>query len=195
MNYQNAEFLTTAARLADLELPELPSLVFAGRSNVGKSSLINLLTGRKGLARVGSSPGKTTNVNLFCVDGSLMLCDLPGYGYARRPHDERERWARLIDSFLAVVGNRKLPAMGVIVLDGRIPVQDSDRVMADYFRSHRIPYVAAANKCEKLKSAERTAAERRFAEVFGTVLLCSAETGLGADELRSIGEMLIHNGR
>ena len=120
MNFQNSVFLTTAARLADLEIVELPSVVFAGRSTVGKSSLINMLTGRKNLARVGSSPGKTTNVNMFVIDEKLMLADLPGYGYAKRSHAERERWAALIDSFLAVVGNRKMKCLGVVVVDAAL---------------------------------------------------------------------------
>ncbi len=184
MNFQNSEFLTTAAGLADLEIVELPSVVFAGRSNVGKSSLINMLTGRKNLARVGSSPGKTTNVNMFVIDKLLLLADLPGYGYAKRSHAERERWAALIDSFLAVVGNRKMKCLGVVVVDAKIPVQESDVVMAKYFKAHRIPYIAVANKCDKLKVSERAAAEKRFVEAFGRVIMCSAEKGTGCDELR-----------
>lgn len=185
MNFLNAEFLTTAARLADLEIAEFPSVVFAGRSNVGKSSLINMLTGRKNLARVGQSPGKTTNVNMFVIDKSILLADLPGYGYAKRSHDERERWAALIDSFLAVVGNRKLKCLGVVVVDAKIPVQESDVTMAQYFKAHRIPYIAVANKCDKLKVSERQAAEKRFTEAFGSVYMCSAEKGTGCDELRA----------
>ena len=191
MNFQNAEFLTTAARLADLEIVEMPSVVFAGRSNVGKSSLINMLTGRKNLARVGSSPGKTTNVNMFVIDEKLLLADLPGYGYAKRSHAERERWAALIDSFLAVVGNRKMKCLGVVVVDSKIPVQESDVTMAQYFKAHRIPYIAVANKCDKLKVSERQAAEKRFTEAFGKVFMCSAEKGVGCDELRAKLEELV----
>ena len=192
MNFQNSVFLTTAARLADLEIVELPSVVFAGRSNVGKSSLINMLTGRKNLARVGSSPGKTTNVNMFVIDEKLMLADLPGYGYAKRSHAERERWAALIDSFLAVVGNRKMKCLGVVVVDAKIPVQESDVTMAKYFKAHRIPFIAVANKCDKLKVSEREAAVKRFTEAFGNVYMCSAEKGSGCDELRArLDELVI----
>lgn len=185
MNFQNSRFLTTAARLADLEIVELPGVVFAGRSNVGKSSLINMLTGRKNLARVGSSPGKTTNVNMFVIDEQVMLADLPGYGYAKRSHGERERWAALIDSFLAVVGNRKMNCLGVVVVDAKIPVQESDVTMAKYFKAHRIPFIAVANKCDKLKVSEREEAQKRFTEAFGSVYMCSAEKGTGCDELRA----------
>lgn len=190
MNFQNAEFLTTAASLADLDIVDLPTLVFAGRSNVGKSSLINMLTGRKNLARVGSSPGKTVNVNMFVIDRQLLLADLPGYGYAKRSFAERERWAGLIDSFLAVVGNRKTPALGVIVADARIPVQESDVTMAKYFKAHRIPFVFAANKCEKMKAGEKESAEKRFSEAFGSVVLCSAEKGIGCEKIRGFAEKL-----
>ena len=190
MNFLNAEFLTTAARLADLEIVDLPGVVFAGRSNVGKSSLINMLTGRKNLARVGSSPGKTTNVNMFVIDEQILLADLPGYGYAKRSHAERERWAALIDSFLAVVGNRKTGCLGVVVVDGRIPVQESDVTMAKYFKAHKIPFVAVANKCEKMKASEKADAQKRFTEAFGSVILCSAEKNIGCDELRARIEAL-----
>ena len=113
MNLHNAEFILSAASRRDFLRDGLPQIAFAGRSNVGKSSVINRLLGRKNLARVGSAPGKTTHVNYFRVDGSFYLVDLPGYGYAKVPRAEKERWARLMEDYFSAPESITLGVMVV----------------------------------------------------------------------------------
>ncbi len=129
-----------------------PMVVFAGKSNVGKSSVINCLLGRKNLARVGASPGKTTNVNYFLVGDAVWFVDLPGYGYARVSQAERERWGRLMEDFFA---ESERIRVGVHVVDGRHRPTALDEQMSGLFKSCGCPYLIAANKWDKLKRSER----------------------------------------
>ena len=116
LNLQRAEFVRSAAKSADFPRDCLPQVVFAGRSNVGKSSVINKILLRKNLARVGAAPGKTTHINYFLIDERLYLVDLPGYGYAKVSQAERDRWGRLIESWFA---DNALMTLGIMVVDAR----------------------------------------------------------------------------
>ena len=151
MNLHNAEFIRSAASLADCPKDQLPQIAFAGRSNVGKSSVINRLLQRKNFARVGEAPGKTTHINYFLIDKALYLVDLPGYGYAKVPKSEKERWARLIEQYFA---DPELITLGVLIVDARHKPTANDVVMAECFRQSGRPYVVVANKMDKLKKSE-----------------------------------------
>lgn len=179
------ELLATLYTLEQLEEAshDMPQLALAGRSNVGKSSLINALARRKKLAKVSSEPGKTRSVNLFKVlpDG-FCLTDLPGYGYARRGHEERRNWAALIQTYLEKT--RSLRAL-VLLIDCRIPTQESDRVMADFARARNLPVIAVLTKADKCTLKERSAQQKAWEKILGgqKPLVVSAVTRLGLDEL------------
>ncbi len=188
MNLHNAEFILSAASRRDFLRDGLPQIAFAGRSNVGKSSVINRLLGRKNLARVGSAPGKTTHVNYFRVDGSFYLVDLPGYGYAKVPRAEKERWARLMEDYFSAPESITL---GVMVVDARHKPTANDCLMAEWFKGTGRPFVVAANKVDKVKKsalAENLAQIRTELELDDAVRLIpfSAEKGTGKEDLLSL---------
>ena len=151
VNWNLAEFVRSAAKPADFPRDGLPQIVFAGRSNVGKSSVINRLLNRKNFARVGSVPGKTTHVNFFLIDKKLYLVDLPGYGYAKVSKQERDRWGRLIEAWFADAGRM---ALGILIVDARHRPTADDCVMAEVFLDSGKPFVVVANKLDKLKKSE-----------------------------------------
>ena len=151
VNLNQAEFVRSAAKPADFPRDALPQVVFAGRSNVGKSSVINRLLGRKNFARVGSAPGKTTHINYFLIDKQLYLVDLPGYGYAKVSMAERARWAKLIEGWFA---DTSLMTLGILIVDARHKPTVDDKVMSDFFLTTDKPYVVVANKLDKLKKSE-----------------------------------------
>ena len=179
------ELLATLYTLEQLEsaVHDMPQLALAGRSNVGKSSLINALARRKKLAKVSSEPGKTRSVNLFQVrpDG-FCLTDLPGYGYARRGHEERRNWAALIQKYLEET--KTLRAL-VLLIDCRIPTQESDRMMAEFARSRNLPVIAVLTKADKCTLKERSAQQKTWAAILGgqKPVAVSSVTKLGIDEL------------
>jgi GTP-binding protein len=162
----------------------LPEVAFLGRSNVGKSSLLNALVGTRGLARVSSKPGKTQLVNFFLVEKEMYLADLPGYGYARVPEAMRLDWERLAESYL--VGRAPL-TLCVFLVDARHEPSDGDETLRNFLDESGVPYVVAANKIDKLGRGQvktRIAAlERGLAQCARSVLGVSAETGEGIDEL------------
>lgn len=185
LNTQRAEFVRSAAGPKDFPRDPLPQVAFAGRSNVGKSSVINRLLNRKNFARVGSAPGKTTHINYFRIDEKLYLVDLPGYGYARVSQQEKERWARLIQSWFDDPG---LMTLGILIVDARHKPTADDRGMADYFRSTGRPWAVVANKLDKLKKSEiesNMALIQETLEMGENVKLIpfSAEKGTGREEL------------
>lgn len=151
MNIQNVEFVISAAKKADFPRDQLPQVVFSGRSNVGKSSVINCLLGRKNFARVGNSPGKTTHINYFLVDKQLYLVDLPGYGYAKVSQGERDRWGRLIESWFQ---DPSLMTLGVQIVDARHKPTADDITMIECFKMSGKPFIVVANKLDKLKKSE-----------------------------------------
>lgn len=151
LNLHNAAFVRSAAAARDFPRDGLPQVVFAGRSNVGKSSVINRLLNRKNIAKVGSAPGKTTHINYFLIDGKLYLVDLPGYGYAKVSQAEKARWGKLIESWFA---DTSLMTLGVSVVDARHKPTADDVTMAECFKATGKPFVVVANKLDKLKRSE-----------------------------------------
>lgn len=185
LNLQKAEFVRSAAGPKDFPRDPLPQIAFAGRSNVGKSSVINRLLNRKNFARVGAAPGKTTHINYFRIDGKLYLVDLPGYGYAKVSHQEKERWAKLIQSWF---DDRSLMTFGILIVDSRHKPTANDIIMCDYFKSTERPFAVVANKLDKLKKSEiepNLQQIRDTLELDETVKIISfsAEKGSGREEL------------
>lgn len=185
LNINNAEFIKSAASPAGFIRDELPNIVFSGKSNVGKSSVINRLLNRKNFARVGQSPGKTIHVNYFLIDKKVYFVDLPGYGYAKVSKTERERWGKLMEQFFAAEG---LIDLGIMIVDSRHKPTADDVTMAQWFKSTGCPLVVAANKCDKLKKSEiepNLETIRQTLELDGStpLILFSAEKGIGKDEL------------
>ena len=150
MNFQNVEFLISAAAPKDFPAARLPEIAFAGKSNVGKSSVINRLLQRKNFARVGDKPGKTIHVNYFTLDKKCYMVDLPGYGFAKVSQSEKERWGRLMEDYFAA--NRI--TLGVLIVDYRHPPTNNDVTMARWFLDSGCPFVVVANKMDKLKKSE-----------------------------------------
>ena len=184
-NVNKAEFIKSAADPSGFIRDELPNIVFSGKSNVGKSSVINRLLNRKNFARVGQSPGKTIHVNYFLIDGKAYFVDLPGYAYAKVSIKERERWGKLMERFFATEG---LIDLGVMIVDSRHKPTADDVTMAQWFKSTQCPMVVVANKCDKLKKSEvepNMALIRETLELPDEVVLIpfSAEKGNGKDAL------------
>ena len=184
MNFQNVEFLISAASSADFLKNRLPEIAFAGKSNVGKSSVINRLLQRKNFARVGDKPGKTVHVNYFVIDRKCYLVDLPGYGFAKVSQSEKERWGRLMEEYFAA-GRIDL---GVLIVDYRHPPTNNDVTMAKWFLDSGCPFVVVANKMDKLKKSElqpNLDIIRQDLELPGNVEVIpfSAEKGDGREQL------------
>ncbi|MDR2665610.1 MAG: ribosome biogenesis GTP-binding protein YihA/YsxC [Oscillospiraceae bacterium] len=188
LRFRNCEFVKTAAGAEGFISDGRPQAVFSGRSNVGKSSVINALAGRRGLARISSSPGKTANVNYFLVDGKAYLVDLPGYGYARVSDSERRRWGSLMESFFASPG---AVSLGVMIVDMRHRPTADDVTMARWFMRTGKPVIVVANKADKVKRSEAEACVAAIRETlpFGEnvgVLPFSAEKGTNRDKLIAV---------
>ena len=184
MNFQKVEFLISAANPKDFPSNRMPEIAFAGKSNVGKSSVINRLLQRKNFARVGDKPGKTIHVNYFTIDNTCYLVDLPGYGYAQVSQKEKERWGKLMEDYFAA-GRIDL---GVLIVDYRHPPTKNDITMARWFLDSGCPFVVVANKMDKLKKSElepnlKTIREDLELPDTCTIIPFSAEKGNGRDEL------------
>ena len=185
INFNKAEFVLSAVKPSTFIRDGRPQVTFAGRSNVGKSSVIHRLLNRKNFARVGATPGKTTQINYFCIDGKIYFTDLPGYGYAKVSKDERDRWGRLMENYFAEEG---LITLGVLIVDARHKPTADDVTMCDYFKATGCPMVVVANKLDKLKKSEiepNLALIRQTLALDDGVLLIpfSAEKGTGKTEL------------
>ena len=184
MNFQKVEFLISAASPKDFPNTRMPEIAFAGKSNVGKSSVINRLLLRKNFARVGDKPGKTIHVNYFTIDNSCYLVDLPGYGFAKVSQKEKERWGKLMEDYFAA-GRIDL---GVLIVDYRHPPTNNDITMARWFIDSGCPFVVVANKMDKLKKSElapNLVTIRQDLELPEDcpIIPFSAEKGNGRDEL------------
>ena len=185
LNWNRAEFVRSAAVPKQFIHSSMPKIAFAGRSNVGKSSVINRLLNRKQFARVGATPGKTLHVNYFQVDGKLYLVDLPGYGYARVPQEEKQRWAALMEGFFQ---DADACDFGVLIVDARHKPTADDLRMADYFRNSGLEFLVVANKLDKLKKSEITQNLQQIRETLAlggetTLIPFSAEKGEGREAL------------
>lgn len=185
MNLHNAEFIKSAASASGFVRDGRPTIVFSGKSNVGKSSVINKLLNRKNFARVGAQPGKTIHVNYFLIDKKAYFVDLPGYGYAKVSKDERDRWGALMERFFE---EPELISLGVMIVDARHKPTADDCTMATWFKATGCPLVVVANKVDKLKKSEiepNMQLIRQTLELDEDCILLpfSAEKGDGRDEL------------
>lgn len=184
MNFNNAEFLISAAAPKDFPNNRLPEIAFAGKSNVGKSSVINRILNRKNFARVGEKPGKTIHVNYFTIDRKCYFVDLPGYGYAKVSQAEKDRWGRLMEDYFAA----SRIDLGLLIVDARHAPTNNDITMANWFLESGCPFVVVANKLDKLKKSEiqpNLATIREDLELPEEcpVIPFSAEKGTGRDDL------------
>ena len=187
MNLHNVEFLLSAASPKDFPRDRLPEIAFAGKSNVGKSSVINRILQRKNFARVGEKPGKTIHVNYFTVDKKCYFVDLPGYGFAKVSRAEKDRWAKLMDQYFA---SDRID-LGVFIVDARHAPTHNDITMSRWFLESGCPFVVVANKLDKLKKSEIEPNLQQIREDLELpddcpVIPFSAEKGTGRDDLINI---------
>ena len=188
VNLQKTEFILSAASPKDFLRDGLPQIAFAGRSNVGKSSVINRLLNRKNFARVGAAPGKTIHINYFKIDGTFYLVDLPGYGYAKVSNADRERWDDLINSYFEASRHHTLL---VQLIDCRHAPSADDLQMLKYLHYHEIPFIVALTKADKLKKSQLAKTQAEFETLclpYGCrkVVLTSGENGYGIPELQAV---------
>ena len=184
MNFNNVEFLISAAAPKDFPGNRLPEIAFAGKSNVGKSSVINRILNRKNFARVGEKPGKTIHVNYFTIDKCCYFVDLPGYGYAKVSQQEKDRWGKLMENYFAA----QRIDLGVLIVDARHAPTNNDITMANWFIESGCPFVVVANKLDKLKKSEIEPNMARIHEDLELPENCqvipfSAQSGVGRDTL------------
>ncbi len=193
MNYNKVEFEAAFGTLKQIPQSDLPEIVFAGRSNVGKSSMLNRLFNRKNLARVSSMPGKTITINFFKVE-NVRIVDLPGYGYAKVAKGEKRRWAEMMEGYFQSPRNIKLV---VQLVDMRHKPSEDDYIMMRFLQDAGLPFIVAATKSDKLNKTqynERKNALREELAEFGdnlTILPFSSEKGEGTEELKAIIEKVI----
>jgi len=185
LKIKSAEFVRAAVGPGDEPTAVGPEFVFLGRSNVGKSSLINRLVGVKGLARTSSTPGRTQHVHFYRLNGNCHFIDLPGYGYARVPESVRRTWGPMVESFLE--RRQEHITLAILVVDARHEPTRLDRVMQEWLKARRIGYVVAATKVDKLSGNGRSRAEKQWRKVIegesAGLTLVSASTGTGMKEL------------
>ena len=184
MNFQKVEFLISAASPKDFPKDRLPEIAFAGKSNVGKSSVINRILQRKNFARVGEKPGKTIHVNYFTIDKKCYFVDLPGYGYAKVSQAEKDRWGKLMENYFAA--NRI--DLGVMIVDARHAPTNNDITMARWFLDSGCPFVVVANKLDKVKKSQILGNLEVIRQDLDLPKECpvipfSAEKGTGRDDL------------
>lgn len=185
---QPCDFMLSVADLVQLPVSTLPEVAFVGRSNVGKSSLVNALTGRSTLAKTSNTPGRTQQLNFFKLAQRIHLVDLPGYGYAKVPEEIVKKWVALLKRYLA--GRAELSRVYVLV-DSRHGIKDSDKEMMDLLDSTAVPYQIVLTKADKLKLSEREQVLRATLEhikkrpaALAEVFLTSSETRDGIDDVR-----------
>ncbi len=189
MNINNVKFEASFGTSSQLRKSDMPEIVFAGKSNVGKSSLINKFFNRKNLARVSGVPGKTTTINFFLVDG-VRIADLPGYGYAKRSDKEKRRWGELMEAYFASERNIRLV---VQLLDMRHEPTEDDRTMLQFLTDAGFPFICVLTKCDKLNKTERRKRREAFEsnpllDAAFAIIEASAQNGEGMQELKEIIE-------
>jgi len=183
MRVLSATFLRAAQDKDGFPKNGLAEIAFAGRSNVGKSSMINALLGRRAVARTSKTPGRTRQLNFFLINDQLVFVDLPGYGFARVPLAEKERWQRLVESYLQ---NRKELAGTVVIVDARRPPTESDMSLIAYLQFHQIPLIVAATKADKLNRSEMALQRKVIRAEVGSdvpVVFFSSQNGYGKNQL------------
>lgn len=189
MNFNNAKFLTSYGKFSQIPKSDRTEIAFAGRSNVGKSSLINKIFNRKSLARVSATPGKTATINFYELD-NIHFVDLPGYGYAKVSKTEKQRWSALIEGYLQ--SDRELDLVFQLV-DFRHPPTADDILMINFLIDSEIPFVIALTKADKLKKTQRAERLKKLQTELPcadqiTIIPFSAETGEGVEDIRRIIE-------
>lgn len=186
MSFSDAIFETSAYHKEQLTVSDLPEIVFSGRSNVGKSSMINRLLNRKKLARVSAAPGKTASVNFYRCNG-FRLVDLPGYGYAKVSREEKLKWAELVEGYL---NQRRRVALVVQLVDARHPLTRDDADMIGYLKAYNLPFVIAATKMDKLNKSELAARKveipQETEQPEDRILFFSSTSGEGAEALETV---------
>lgn len=188
INLSRVDLRISAGKPNQFPAAPIPQVAFSGRSNVGKSSLINCLLNRKSLARVSSAPGKTVTVNFYELDGKLFFVDLPGYGFAKRRPEEREQWSALTDGYFTDNKNADLIRLVIQLIDSRVGPTKDDEMMLSYLRETGTPFLVAATKADKLNARERAASEQLLRThplipADTVVLFTSSEKGEGRMEL------------
>lgn len=192
MNVQNCALKTVAGSIKQFPEESLPEIAFVGKSNVGKSSLINSLLGRRGLARTSSAPGKTRTINWYEIDSQLYFVDLPGYGYAKVSKTEQQKWGKVIEHYLHT---RKALKLVLLLVDVRHEPGEGDRLMMDWLRYYQVPVLVVATKSDKIKRSQYDRQKKLLREALEIgeqdLLLYSSETKAGREELwQRIGHWL-----
>ena len=164
LNLQNVNLKISAGNAKQFPADPIPQVALSGRSNVGKSTLINNLLGRKSLARVSSSPGKTITINFYDIDKKMFLVDLPGYGFAKRTFTDMQQWSSLTDGYFTQNKNIDLLAVVIQLIDSRAMITKDDEMMIEFMNSENIPYIIAVTKTDKLNATERKANLTAIAE-------------------------------
>jgi len=193
MFVKNPRIYITAVKQEQFPKTNVPEVVFTGKSNVGKSSIINMLVGRKALARVGSAPGKTRQINFYDLDEKLFFVDLPGYGYAKVSQSESQKWGKMVESYIS--GRQQIVLM-VFIIDIRHKPGKNDITMHDWLIYNKLPYIIAASKMDKIKNSEL---ENRIKDIRETldvnedikIIPYSASKKIGKEELWEAIEMLL----
>lgn len=185
INTQNVSLRISAGLPKQFPADAIPQIAFSGRSNVGKSSLINTLLNRKSLARVSSAPGKTITVNFYDVDKKLFLVDLPGYGYAKRTAEDKKRWSELTDGYFTKNKNIDLLRLVVQLIDSRIGPTADDEMMLDFLVQSEIPFVVVATKVDKLNATER---KKNLAEIAAHPLVSEGQGVIAFSSLKNEGK-------
>ena len=196
MEFINAELLKTAVRYDQYPPSDMPEIALVGRSNVGKSSLINCLTNRKNLARTSSTPGKTATINFYSIGDRYRLVDLPGYGYAKRSKEERESWGRMIEGYLA---KRENLVRVIQLVDARHKPTADDKMMLDWINNYGYEPLLVATKLDKLKKAQ---VEKNLTEIYNELELgddavlipFSAETREGRENVLELIDYILEDG-
>jgi GTP-binding protein len=189
MSFDKSQFITSAPSIDDCPPPTLPEFCFAGRSNVGKSSLINKLTNRKRLARTSNTPGKTQQMNYYLIDESFYLVDLPGFGYAKVPEKERQKWGRDIKQYLLM---RETLELILHLVDSRHPPTALDEEFFYWMASNNKPFSVLLAKSDKLSANKLKGSIKRCSDILNDmnievpIVACSAETGYGINEIQSL---------
>ncbi len=191
MNFNQIQFETSFGRPDQLFESDCPEIAFVGRSNVGKSSMINRVFSRKNLARVSSSPGKTATINFFKL-GNMRFADLPGYGFARVSKEEKQRWGKLMEAYFS--SSRQIELV-LSLMDMRHPPSKDDIVMLDFLIDCEIPFVIVLTKADKLSKKQRTEMRETINNAIGedlevTMIEFSSETGEGTEEIRALFEQI-----
>jgi GTP-binding protein len=184
MHVTSSEFVTSAVKPEQYPEPEYPEVAFAGRSNVGKSSLINKLVNRRSLVKTSSTPGRTQLINFFLVNAGLSLVDLPGYGYAKVPAAVKKQWGPMVEAYISSRTNLKAV---VLLMDIRRTPKAEEFNLMDWLRHHRIPMILVLTKADKISKSQQSRQRKLTAEILGIdaedFVLFSAKSGLGKSVL------------